>query len=419
MTLVPSRGYTTFKISPISCADVSAQVKKEKKAMASQDQVSTKGNRLHWMDNLRTIVILLVVLYHAGGVYSFLFASFWIVADPATSDLVAVLLTIFDLTVMPIIFLISGYLIPVSLKNKSGWAFLKSRFRRLIVPWIIAVLTVIPLYKVIFLYSRGLPQEHWTTYFHFSNDWMSQLWLWFLPVLFLFNLLYMLLAKANIRIPNISLKVAILGIFVIGVVYGVGMRVMTGYRTWTKTPLIDFENERLLLYFMMFLLGALCYRQKVFAGKPQNKTLYIVISSTVWIPIFAHQFARMILFIFPGGVWVSPLVDTLIWWITFYLSMACMVYLLIESFRRYVDKTGRIWNELNRNSYGVYVIHVIVVGVIALPLRNSSMPSLLKYVILSVSTYVVSNLIVSLYRRAVTGIKAASQPKTSASVQPQ
>jgi peptidoglycan/LPS O-acetylase OafA/YrhL len=394
-------------------------VKKEKKAMAKQERATTKGNRIHWMDNLRTIIILLVVLYHAGGVYSFLFASFWIVADPATSDLVAILLTIFDLTVMPTIFLMSGSLTPGSLENKSGWAFLRSRFKRLIVPWIIAVLTVVPLYKVIFLYSRGLPQEHWTTYFHFSNGWMSQLWLWFLPVLFLCNVLYLLFAKANIRIPSISLKGAILGIFVFGVIYGVGMRAMTGYRSWTKTPLIDFENERLLLYFMMFLLGVLCFRKKVFDGEPRNKTLYIVISSTVWIPIFAHQFARMIPFLFPGGVLISPLVDSLIWWLTFYLSMACMVYLLVESFRRYVDKTGRVWDELNRNSYGVYIIHVIVVGVIAMLLLDSAMPPLLKYLILSVATYVVSNLIVSLYRRGVPSIKARSQRKTSTSVQPQ
>jgi peptidoglycan/LPS O-acetylase OafA/YrhL len=371
------------------------------------------------MDNLRTIIILLVVLYHAGGVYSFLFSSFWIVADPATSDLVAVLLTIFDVTVMPTIFLISGYLIPMSLKNQSGWAFLKSRFVRLIVPWMIAVLTLVPLYKVIFLYSRGLPQEHWTTYFHFSNGWISQSWLWFLPVLFLFNILYLLLAKANIRIPNISLKAAILGTVLIGLVYGVGMRSMTGYRTWTKTPLLDFENERLLVYFMMFLLGSLCFRQKVFDGKPQNKTLYIIISSIAWIPILVHQFARMIPFITPQGVLFSPFVDTLIWWLTFYLSLLCMVYVLIESFRWYVDRTGAIWNELNRNSYGVYIIHVIVIGVIALLLLNSTMPSLLKYLTLSVSTYAASNLIVSLYRRAVAGIKAMSQSQTSTRLQPQ
>jgi len=39
--------------------------------MTNTEKHTTKGNRIHWMDNLRTIIIiLLVVLYHAGGVYS-------------------------------------------------------------------------------------------------------------------------------------------------------------------------------------------------------------------------------------------------------------------------------------------------------------------------------------------------------------
>jgi hypothetical protein len=59
------------------------------------------------------------------------------------------------------------------------------------------------------------------------------------------------------------------------------------------------------------------------------------------------------------------------------------------------------------------------VGVIAMLLLDSAMPPLLKYLILSVATYVVSNLIVSLYRRGVNSIKARSQRKTSTSVQPQ
>jgi hypothetical protein len=284
------------------------------------------------------------------------------------------------------------------------------------IPWVIAVLTLIPLYKVIFLYSRGLPQEHWTTYFHFSKgNLTSQNWLWFLPVLFLFNVLYVLLDKAKIRISNISLKGAVLGTFVIGMIYSVAMRALTGYRSWTKTPFIDFENERLLPYFLIFALGALCFQQKTFKEKPKSKTLYIVVNSIAWIPIMVHQFARMIPFLFPGGVLVSPFVDSLIWWVTFYLSTLSMMYLLIETFWRYLDKPGRIWGELNKNSYYVYIIHVIAVGAIALLLLNLTTPSLLKYLILSVLSYLASNLIVSLYRRAVSGVRAMNQPKASSS----
>jgi hypothetical protein len=45
--------------------------------------------KLYFLENLRTFLIFLVVLVHAGVVYesSGLMAPFWIVDDPATSDL--------------------------------------------------------------------------------------------------------------------------------------------------------------------------------------------------------------------------------------------------------------------------------------------------------------------------------------------
>jgi len=43
-------------------------------------------------------------------------------------------------------------------------------------------------------------------WFWIVDDPDSQNWLWFLPVLFSFNIIYLLLSKANIRTPNISLN---------------------------------------------------------------------------------------------------------------------------------------------------------------------------------------------------------------------
>jgi peptidoglycan/LPS O-acetylase OafA/YrhL len=375
--------------------------------MTSTRYIATKGNRIHWMDNLRTIAIFLVVLYHAAGVYSLTFQSFWLVTDPATSDVAGILNVVLDVTAIPTIFFISGYLIPISLKDKSARQFVWSKFKRLMIPWLVAVLTLIPLYKVIFLASRGLPQEHWTTYFHFSRgNLASQNWLWFLPLLFSFNVLYMLLSKANIRIPNISLKRAVVGASVIGFVYSIGIGMVVGFRHWTKTPVIDFETEKLLPYFLVFVLGALCFRNKVFEVKPKKQVMYIVVSSIAWMPITLHIMSRVIWLLSMGtlGGMVSPFVDRLIWWLGFHLSVLCMVYLMVQSFWRYLDRTGWVWGELNRNSYGVYIIHVIVIGAIALPLLSVSIPAMLKWLILTVTAYLACNLIVSVYRRTVTSV---------------
>jgi fucose 4-O-acetylase-like acetyltransferase len=372
-----------------------------------------KRNRIHWMDNLRTIAILLVVLYHVGGVYEAagMWGWFWIVDDPATITWVGILGIVFDIIVMPTVFFISGYLTPPSLKDKSGWEFLKGKFKRLMVPWVIAVFTLIPLYKVIFLYSRNLPQEHWSTYFHITNP-NSQNWLWFLPLLFAFNIVYLLLSKLKLKVSNISLKWAVAGTFVIGLAYSMISGGVLGFRSWTLTPVIDFENERLLLYFMMFLLGALCFRKNVFAEKPKSKTLYVVANSTAWIPVTVHIFARLFPLFYPEGFSITPLYR-LIWWLSFDLSLLCMLYLMIETFWRYFDKTGRIWGELNRNSYGVYIIHVIVIGVFGTLLLNLNLPALVKYPLLILLTYLGSNLIVSVYRAVVRAVRSSRSKATS------
>jgi hypothetical protein len=107
-------------------------------------------------------MIFLVVLYHAGLVYEYtgIVAFFWIVHDLPTNNLLSIPnFMIIDIFIMPTIFFVSGFLTPLSLKNKKGWVFLKLRFKRLMLPWIIAVLTLMPLYKIIFLYSRKMPQQ--------------------------------------------------------------------------------------------------------------------------------------------------------------------------------------------------------------------------------------------------------------------
>ena len=68
--------------------------------MIKTGQEAIKGNRIYFLDNLRTFMIFLVVLYHAGGVYesSGIWASFWLVDDPSTNNLSGILNLIIEPT---------------------------------------------------------------------------------------------------------------------------------------------------------------------------------------------------------------------------------------------------------------------------------------------------------------------------------
>ena len=367
------------------------------------EENAAKESRLLFLDNLRTFIIFLVVIYHAGWVYerSGMLSSVWIVDDPSKNDLAGILNVITDMFMMPAMFFISGYFTPLSLKTKKGWTFLKSRLKRLMVPWVLAVLTLIPLYKVIFLYSRNLPQENLVSYFHFYGTILiNQGWLWFLPVLFLFDLLYFCLSRVNPVTLKFDFKSAVLTIFLVGFVYSLCMSIFK-YYGWTKTILLDFQNERLLIYFMTFLLGSLCCKLNIFDTPPTSKKIYYFICFTIWIPMNVYIIFLINLVLNPGSYIFSGLVDLILVWFSFHLSLLGLLYIIINTFRYYLNRKGKMINRLNRYSYGVYIIHFIVMGGIAVILLDATIPSLAKYAILILATYVASNLIVFLYNETI------------------
>jgi fucose 4-O-acetylase-like acetyltransferase len=328
------------------------------------------------------------VVYEASGIMG----PYWIVDDPDTSDLPGLVNLMLDLFVMPTIFFISGYFTPSSLERKGSRGFLKAKFRRLVVPWAVAVFTLIPLHNMFFLYSRGLPREGWTYYFHFSNDHFSMSWLWFLPVLFLFDVLYVLLRKLNLPTHRLKVSWAAAAVFVLGIGYCELVSGL-GWIGWTKTPLVDFQNERLLPYFLVFLLGSLCFRKGILEGGERNMKLYVTVNATAWIPINVYLAVLINFFLRPGQYIVSADVDGFVLWVSSHLSMLSLLYCAVTTFKYYFRRRGRLGNILGRLSYNVYIVHVVVMGPIALALLHTDLPALVKYPVLALATYIGSNLL--------------------------
>jgi peptidoglycan/LPS O-acetylase OafA/YrhL len=107
----------------------------------------------------------------------------------------------------------------------------------------------------------------------------------------------------------------------------------------------------------------------------------------------------------PGNYIFSEIIDVILVWVGFHLSLLSLLYVVINTFRYYLNRNGKIISRLNNYSYGVYIIHFIVMGAIAVILLNTTLPSLTKYAVLIVSTFVASNLIVALYKEPVQRIR--------------
>ncbi len=365
----------------------------------SENKVNDK--RFHWVDNLRSFMVFLVVVGHGSVVYEryAMGTDWWIVVDPAGNDFPGILYLILNIFVIATLFFVSGFLAIRSLEQKIARDYIYAKFKRLIIPWFIAVLTLIPIYKMIFLYSRGMPQENWINYFHWNSIW-SQNWLWFLPVLFLFDIVFLGLSKLPVQWTWVTMRRGIWIAILLCVMVSFSMDFL-GLHGWTKTILVDFQNERLFLYFVAYLMGALSFKQNVFWGDWKHKKMDLILHCTGWIPINLYLFMLIYSLIKPDSPLISQMFDTLLLRINFVLAFAYLIYAMTVSFKRYVDRKGSILNEINANSYGVYIIHVVVIGFMALALRDTGLPSLMKLFLTVVVTYLVSNLSVSFYKRFI------------------
>lgn len=78
--------------------------------------------------------------------------------------------------------------------------------------------------------------------------------------------------------------------------------------------------------------------------------------------------------------------------------MLSFLQILIYIFRFNFNKTSKLLGQLSRNSYYVYILHMIVIGILAVILMKLSLPSIIKYFLLAILTFIFSNILVYGYR---------------------
>jgi len=369
--------------------------------------------RIYFLDNLRTFIIFLVILLHSAIAYTPFLENFWIINDTQKSGIAGHLVIYIDIFVMFIMFFISGYFIPSSFKKRSFLSFIGAKFRRIMIPWLIAVFTLIPLYKVIFLYSRGMPQQEWYSYFHFFTreggnlglyaDNPTQSWLWFLPVLFLFQVAYALLAKTGIFRMRIRLNLAISMVFVLSLIYSLTIASLD-LNGWQTSPIFHFQRERLLAYFLFFLLGSLCFKLKVFDAHRNRPAVFITALTLLAIglltfTVLSNNYFENLLNPDRNQFIISEAGDGIMYYFSIYLCVFAIMYILIQLFRRFFNRSGLLAVEFSRNSYAVYILHMGVIGAVSIPLLAAGIPALIKMSLVSVLTFVICNILISAYRR--------------------
>jgi len=212
---------------------------------------------------------MLAFVFGTGG--------WWIIPQQMISGVYSQIIGVMDLFIMPALFFVAGYFAPLTLERHGAKRFYWIKFKRLYIPWLIAMVTLSPLYMVLFYANRVSSETmpylfgmyDWHSYVYFINK-ISMAHLWFLPLLFYFCLLYLPLVNISTR-KLLKLSPAILmTIFCVAstlFMFLIGITVEAGVGYWIKTIFVEVQISRLFTYFLLFMLGSIMYRKKYFEEK--------------------------------------------------------------------------------------------------------------------------------------------------------
>jgi len=351
-----------------------------------------KLGRLVYIDNLRLLVIISVIMLHSAVTYSG-FGSWYYKETSSLSTFSTVVfgyaMTYTQGYFMGFLFLISGFFIPGSYDKKGFGRFLKDRFVRLGIPTLIFMLLINPFTKY---FIQGL---NWSTPIHYfieyywnylrSFDFLGESGpLWFALALLIFSCVYACVRlvqgpvvqktkQKEIRLLHIILLILLIstGAFCIRLIQPI------------DTSILNMRLSNFSQYIILFITGIYAYRYNWFSTIKNRFRIKGLISLLVgglipWTVIMIGGGALTGVYLYKGGMnWESA---SFALWESF-ISVGTAI-LLITIFRDKLNKQNKLVKILSDNSFAVYVFHTPILVYLALMLQAIILPPLVKCLLL-------------------------------------
>ena len=353
--------------------------------------------RLAFIDNLRILLVILVILFHLATTYGG--AGYWHYheegADAATVAVLTLFVAVNQAFFMGFYFLIAAYFVPRTLERKGSTRFARERLLRLGIPLLVQVLIIMPLLSYMLgVTVWGFAGSFWTYIALYWNQYRSLDTgpLWFVEALLIFSLVYALWwavvkpaprqgSEARATTPR-NLVIATFGVALGLATFVVRIWLPVG---WFFAPL-NFQLAHFPQYISLFVLGAVAYRRgwlgtlvkDAARGRRWGRVAFCLIG-----------FAPVLLV--AGGALqgdTRPFLGGMHWQALAYglweqLLCLAMVLSLLAWFHKRYDRQHKLAKEMSASAYAVYILHTPVLVGVAVGLRHMELYPLLKFALAS------------------------------------
>lgn len=310
--------------------------------------------RLHYLDAMRAVLMMLGVILHSSMTYSV--RGGWEVHDTATHPIFDLYIAINGTYRMQAFFIIAGFFSQMTLQRHGVTYFLKQRLQRILVPLLTTALTlnIIQLWLIDYqMPFVEVSNRQAGLLNHFQHgDWLQHLW--FLNVLLIFSIValpvYGVLSRwrsfGSIELTRLPLWFLILA--------GVGCNVAGHWILHLNYAYADqvhafglFNPVLLLQYLPFFITGMILYCHQLALSELStlNRTTVAMI-----VAVFGLQFVK-------GEGHLVAAAEFFREGMTFWLaSHLCFVF-----FHRFFDRSTAFIRYFSDASYTVYLFHHLLV----------------------------------------------------------
>ena len=371
----------------------------------------TDNKRLCYLDNLKVLLIILVIIHHVGQAYGATGGS-WFYSYPGERVKPLELFFLFNASFfMGLFFFISGYFFPGSFERHGARKFIAGKFVRFGIPLVFALVLMVPIIEYLKYVNHINFKEFYirewfgyapdkTVHSHIANF----AHLWFIEHLLVYSFLYTVIgtvlkqfisSKSASTVRKARLYTIILYIIILGIITNL-MRTVWAFpmdRWIGFLGFIQMEPAHIPQYLSLFILGILAYRWSFLdsISTPRNMFwflpglgIYVITIAQLFGPgsqnaFFMWEYREAILCV---GVCIG----------------------LLSFFRTYFNRTGRIMQVLSENTYGTYILHVSVVVALQYAFDPVRAGAFTLFVIVSILS-IPGAFLVSFFVRLIPGVK--------------